>query len=112
VAVVTLDQFPGGGAVLSYLVPATVLLLLPVGRLLHHRARGVRRTTTIVATVLVAGIVGVNVQRFVAAPGILPASVARDHPGLWISKARYQSPYADTASTIRAADGRRGLPPR
>ncbi len=110
VAVVTLDRFTGGGAVLSYLVPVTLLLFLPVGRLLHHRARGVRRTAGIVATLLVAGIVAVNAQRFVAAPGILPANVARDHPGLWISKPRYQSPYADTADTIRAADGRRGLP--
>jgi hypothetical protein len=108
VAVVTLDRFTDGGAVLSYLVPATVLLLLPVGRLLHHRARAVRRATSIVATVLVAGIVGVNTQRFVAAAGILPAGVAREHPGLWISKPRFQSPYADTADTIRAADARRG----
>jgi hypothetical protein len=79
-------------------------MLLPVARLLHHRARGVRRAAVVVATVLVAGIVVVNVQRFVAAPGILPVNVARDHPGLWISKARYQAPYADTADAIRAAD--------
>jgi hypothetical protein len=104
VAVVTLGQFTAGGAVLSYLVPATVLLLLPVARLLHHRARGVRQVAAVVTTVLVLGAVVVNVQRFVAAPGILPANVARHYPGLWISKARYQSPYADTADTIRAAD--------
>jgi len=104
VAVVTLWQFTAGGAVLSYLVPATVLALLPVARLLHHRARGVRRAAVVVATVLVVAVVVVNAQRFVAAPGILPANVARHHPGWWISKARYQSPYADTADTIRAAD--------
>ncbi len=107
VAVVTLGQFTAGGAVLSYLVPATVLLLLPVAHLLHHRARGVRRAAVVVATVLVAGVVVVNVQRFVAAPGILPASVEIHHPGWWISKARYQAPYADTADTIRAADAQR-----
>jgi hypothetical protein len=106
VAVVTLYRFGAGGAVLSYLVPATVLFLLPAARLLHHRARGVRRATAVVATLLVAGAVALNVERFVGAPGILPATVARDHPGLWISQARYQAPYADTAATISAADRR------
>ncbi|HXQ62037.1 MAG TPA: hypothetical protein VN796_06870 [Acidimicrobiales bacterium] len=109
VAVVTLGQFAAGGAVLSYLVPATVLLLLPVARLLHHRARALRRMAAIGATLLVTGIVAVNVQRFVAAPGIVPASVTRHHRSLWISQLRYQSPYADTADTIRAADGGGGL---
>lgn len=108
VAVVTLDQFSGGGSVLAYLVPATVLLLLPVARLLHHRTPGLRRAAAIVATLLVAGAVTVNIQRFVAAPGILPASVARHYPKLWISQTRYQAPYADTADTIRAADRRGG----
>jgi hypothetical protein len=65
---------------------------------------------SVVATVLVLGAVVVNVQRFVAAPGILPATVVRHDPGLWISKARYQAPYADTADTIRAADGRGAAP--
>jgi hypothetical protein len=49
----------------------------------------------------------VNGQRFVSAPGILPTSVVRHQPRLWISQSRYQSPYADTADTIRAADGAR-----
>jgi len=103
-ALVTLGRFAGGGDVLWYLAPVTVLMLLPVGRLLHHRIPGVRYATAIVATVLVATIVAVNIQRFVAAPGIVPASLAHDHPGLWISQPRYQSPYAETADTIRAAD--------
>ena len=47
-----------------------------------------------------------NVQRFVAGPGILPATVTRHYPHLWISEARYQSPYADTAAAIRDADER------
>jgi hypothetical protein len=104
VAVVSLGRFAAGGDVLSYLAPATVLLLLPVGRLVHHRVGGVRRTAAVVATVVVAATVAVNVQRFVAAPGILPADIARHQPGLWISRARYQAPYADTAATIGAAD--------
>jgi len=104
VALVTLGQFTAGGAVLSYLVPTTVLLLLPVARLLHHRNRAVRGGAVVVATLLVAGAVVVNAQRFVSGSGILPANVARHYPDLWISKARYQSPYADTADTIRAAD--------
>jgi hypothetical protein len=104
VAVVTLGQFTAGGAVLSYLVPVTILLLLPVARLLHHRNWAVRRGAVIVATLLVAGAVVVNAQRFVSGSGILPAEVAHHHSDLWISKARYQAPYADTAATIRAAD--------
>jgi hypothetical protein len=108
VAVVTLGPFTAGGAVLSYLVPATILFLLPVARLVHHRARGVRRTAAVVVTVLVVGAMAVNIQRFVAAPGILPATVVRHHPGLWISQTRYQAPYADTADTIRAADRQAG----
>ncbi len=107
VALVTLLQFGAGGAVLLYLVPVTVLLLLPVGHLLHHRIRGIRRVAAVVTAVLMVAVVTFNVQRFVAAPGILPASVARDHPDLWISQTRYQSPYADTAAVIRAADRRR-----
>jgi hypothetical protein len=106
IAVVTLGRFSGGGAVLGYLVPATVLLLLPVARLLHHRNWGLRRTTAVVASLLLVGAVAVNVQRFVAAPGILPTSVIRQHPSLWISQTRYQAPYAETAAAIRAADRR------
>jgi hypothetical protein len=104
VAYLTLDRFTDGGDVLFYLVAATVLFLLPVGRLLHHRSPGLRVAAALVATLLLAGAVAVNVQRFVAAPGILPASVVRHHPDLWITRARYQAPYADTAATIRAAD--------
>jgi hypothetical protein len=103
-ALVTLGRFTAGGAVLSYLVPATVLLLLPLGRLLHHRSGRLRRSAVLVGTLLVGLLVGLNVQRFVSAPGILPTSVVRHYPGLWISQARYQSPYADTAATIRKAD--------
>ena len=103
-ALVTLGRFADGGDVMWYLAPVTVLMCLPAGRLLHHRTPGVRHGAAVVATVLVAGIVAVNIERFVAAPGILPASVAHDHPGLWLSQPRYQAPYADTAATISAGD--------
>jgi hypothetical protein len=106
VALVTLYQFTAGGAVLSYLVPATILLLLPVARLLHHRNHSVRGAAAIVATLLVAGAVVVNTQRFVSGSGVLPDNVTRHYPDLWISKVRYQAPYGDTAATIRAADRR------
>jgi hypothetical protein len=102
-AYLTLWHFTAGGDVLSFLVPATVLLLLPVARLLHHRAWTLRRVTAVVATVFVAVTVVVNMQRFISPQGILPASVATDHPGLWLSQARYQSPYTDTADAIRKA---------
>ncbi len=104
VALATLGRFTTGGDVLSYLVPATLLFLLPLGRLLHHRSAGLRRAALLVATLLVAVLVAANVQRFVSGPGILPSSVVRHQPGLWISQSRYQSPYADTADSIRAAD--------
>ncbi|MGH9017943.1 MAG: hypothetical protein ACRDY1_09380 [Acidimicrobiales bacterium] len=112
VAVVTLGRFTGGGDVLDYLVPAAVLFLLPLGRLLHHHSPGVRRPALALAAVLVAATVVFNVQRFVAAPGILPARVIHHEPHLWISKARYGAPYADTAATIRAADAGRGAADR
>jgi hypothetical protein len=99
-----LGQYAVAGGVLAYVVPATILLLLPMGRLLRHRSRGLRRAATAIFSVAVVAACVVNVQRFVAAPGILPASFARHHPGLWISEARYQSPYPATAATIRSAD--------
>ncbi|HTT87578.1 MAG TPA: hypothetical protein VMF60_09440 [Acidimicrobiales bacterium] len=99
-----LGQYGAAGGVLAFIVPATVLLVLPVGRLLHHRSPGLRRAAVVVAAVVLGAIVVVNIQRFVAAPGILPAGVTRDHPGLWLSKARYQSPYPATADAIRSAD--------
>ena len=102
VALVILGRFAGGGDVLWYLAPVAILALLPVGRLLHHRAHGVRRTVAVLSTVLVMGIVAVDVQRFVAAPAILPASVVRHHPDWWFTQARFGAPYAETAATIGA----------
>jgi hypothetical protein len=103
-AIVNLVQFAKGGYTLSYLPAATIVLLVPAVRLIRHRAPVVRRVSMVVATAAVLAVVGINVQRFVGAPGILPASFATAHPGLWISQARYGAPYIDTSATIRAAD--------
>jgi hypothetical protein len=103
VAYVTLWHFNDGGDVLSYLVPATVLFLLPVARLLHHRSWNLRRVVAVVTALLITLVVVTNIQRFVSSPGILPASVASDHPGLWLAQTRYSSPYTYTADAIRKA---------
>lgn len=103
-AIVNLVQFAKGGYVLSYLPALAVLLLLPLGRLVRHRIRGIRRVSAVIASLAVLAVVGVNGQRFVSAPGILPASFASSHPGIWISQVRYGAPYTDTATTIRRAD--------
>jgi hypothetical protein len=103
-AFVTLGQFTTGGDVLAYLVPATVLFLLPVARLLHHRAWGLRRVAVIVTVVLMVGAVGANVQRFVTAPGLLPADVVSNHTSVWLSQFRYQAPYPDTEAEIHDAE--------
>ena len=103
-AIVNLVQFAKGGYVLAYLPTVTILLLVPVARLIRHRIRALRRLSAVLASVVVLGVVGLNAQRFVGAPGILPAGFATSHPGWWISQARYGAPYTDTAATIRAAD--------
>jgi hypothetical protein len=104
VAVVTLVQFAKGGYVLAYLPAATIGALVPAARLVHHRRPGIRRAGAILATVAVAAVCAWNVERFTEAWGILPGRLATDHPSLWISQARYQAPYADTAATIADAD--------
>ena len=103
-AIVNLVQFAKGGYLLSFLPALTILLLLPLGRLVRHRVRGIRRVSAVVASACVLAVVGVNTQRFVAASGILPAGFARAHPGVWISQPRYGAPYPDTHATIRTAD--------
>jgi hypothetical protein len=104
VAFALLGQYAMAGGVLAYVVPATVLLLLPMGRLLRHRSTGLRHAAAVIFIVVVVTACVVNIERFVSAPGILPASFAHDHPSLWISDPRYQSPYAATAAGIRSAD--------
>jgi len=75
-----------------------------VARLIRHRARVLRRVAVVVASAAVVGVVVLNAERFIGAPGILPARFATSHPGWWISQPRYGAPYPDTAATIRAAD--------
>lgn len=104
VAVVTLVQFAKGGYLLSYLPAATIGVLMPAARLVHHRRAPLRRAALLVGSGAVVLACAWNVERFTEAPGILPASVVTGHPGWWISQARYQAPYADTASAIAAAD--------
>ncbi|HUY63492.1 MAG TPA: hypothetical protein VMV14_03145 [Acidimicrobiales bacterium] len=101
---VTLVQFAKGGYLLSFLPAATVALLLPVSRLVHHRQAALRHAAVMIAGVALVAACGFNIERFTEEPGILPRSFALSHPWWWISQARYQSPYADTASTIAAAD--------
>ena len=104
VALVLLGRFTGGGDVLSYVVPATLVLLLPAARLVHHRARSLRTAATVAFVVLGLAAVALNVDRFAAAPAILPATVVRHHPGWWISEPRYGSPYDETAHAIAVGD--------
>jgi hypothetical protein len=103
-AIVIMGRFPAGGAVLSYLPTATVLLLWPLSRLLRHRVRVLRRSGAVVATVAVIATCVLNFDQFVESPGILPASLAAEHSGLWISQSRYGAPYPDTVAAIAAAD--------
>lgn len=104
VAVVTLVQFAKGGYVLSYLPGATIAVLVPAARLVHHRRFPVRRASLVIGTAAVALACAWNIDRFTQAPGILPKRIAADHPGWWISQPRYQAPYATTASAIADAD--------
>jgi len=107
-AIVTGGRFPAGGAVLSYLPSATVLLLWPLSRLIHHRVRALRHSGAVVATIAVAVACVLNSEQFLERPGILPSSLTRTLSGLWISNPRYGAPYPDTAAAIAAADRTEG----
>lgn len=104
VAVVTLVQFAKGGYLLSYLPAATIAVLMPAARLVHHRRPQLRRAALLVGSAAVVLACAWNVERFTEAPGVLPESIVTGHPGWWISQARYQAPYVTTASAIAAAD--------
>ncbi|MHB8682639.1 MAG: hypothetical protein ACYDA2_11170 [Acidimicrobiales bacterium] len=110
-AIVGLVQFAKGGYLLAFLPATVIVLLLPLARLAHHQRSGVRRAALVLATAAVLGVCALNVQRFTDAPGLLPLSYGKAHPGVWISQARYQAPYAVTAQAITAADAAdRALP--
>lgn len=106
--IVVAGRLPPGGAVLSYLPMATVLLLWPLSRLIHHRVRVLRHSGAVVATIAVAAACVLNCEQFLESPGILPSSFARTFNGLWISNPGYGAPYPDTAAAIAAADRTQG----
>ena len=114
-AIVALVQFAKGGYVLAYLPAAVIALLLPVAaltrRVAAHRADrrrpgGGRVSTgwTVVASLAVALVVALGVQRFVSGDGVLPQRALRSSSALWLLEPRYQAPYTATRQTIRSAD--------
>jgi hypothetical protein len=103
-AIVTMGRFPAGGAVLSFLPAATVLLLWPLSRLLRHRVRSLRLSGTVAAAVVVTAACALGSLQFLEEPGILPTSLVTEHGAIWMTQSRYGAPYPDTAATIAAAD--------
>jgi hypothetical protein len=114
-AIVALVQFAKGGYVLAYLPAAVIALLLPVAALTRRaagRRRGAPDTTrrrsatgwTVAASVGVALVAALGVQRFLTGGGVLPQREVRSASSLWLVEPRYQAPYPDTAHTISAAD--------
>ncbi len=104
-ALVALVQFAKGGYLLAYLPAAVIALLLVPGALVRPRTAGARVPVawTIVATAAIVAVAGLGIQRFLAGNGVLPDS-AVSSTGLWLRQPRYQAPYLDTRSAIRAAD--------
>ena len=94
-AFVLVFHFGKAGYVLSYL-PALVLLALWPATRLAARPR-------LIVGALVALACAVQVQRFVAAPGVLPLAVT-DRGGPWFTQSRYGAPYRLTAQAIDDVD--------
>jgi len=105
-AVVALVQFAKGGYLLSYLPGVVIALLLAPAALLRARPghRTAARVWGVFATVAVLAIGATGAYRFLTADGVLPVAARYDAHGLWLTQARYQAPYADTWSHIRAVD--------
>jgi len=111
---VTLVQFAKSGYLLAYLPGAVIALLLVPAALLgerpDRRRPAVRRSTVATgiwlaaASLAVAAIAALGVQRFLTGAGVLPVSPAATGHGLWLTQARYQAPYGATRSAIRTAD--------
>ncbi len=107
VALVALVQFAKGGYLLAYLPAAVIALLLVPGLLIRQRESDGRAGVgwTIAATVAVLAVASLGTQRFLAGEGVLPGQVVSSgSSGLWLRQARYQAPYPDTRSALRAAD--------
>jgi hypothetical protein len=103
-AIVTVGRFPAGGAVLSFLPAATVLLLWPLSRLLRHRVRSLRLSGALVTAVVVTAACALGSLQFLEEPGMLPTSSVTEHGAIWMTQSRYGAPYPDTAATIAATD--------
>ena len=112
-AAVALVAFAKGGYLLACLPGAVIALLLVPGALLRAGPSrpGVRTHPSVgvvvwgvFATVAVGAIAVVGADRFLTAPGLLPARTHYGQQGPWLTQARYQAPYADTRAAIRTAD--------
>jgi len=105
VALVALVQFAKGGYLLAYLPAAVITLLLVPGALVRPQTAGGRVPVawTVAATVAIVAVAGLGTQRFLSGNGVLPDR-AVSSTGLWLRQPRYQAPYLDTRSAIRAID--------
>jgi len=104
---VTLVQFAKGGYLLAYLPGAVIALLLVPARLLgasRTASRSAAVAWTVVASLLVAAVAALGVQRFLADPGVLPPSWLHTASGPWFDQPRYQAPFPVTRAAIRTAD--------
>ncbi|MGD0882114.1 MAG: hypothetical protein ABSB09_11160 [Acidimicrobiales bacterium] len=112
-AQVALVQFAKGGYLLAYLPGAVIaLLLVPAAAGRPRRASGTSGRGILtglwmwVATLAVVAIAALGTERFLAGTGVLPGKGTISTRGFWLDQIRYQAPYADTLSAIRAADTR------
>jgi len=114
-ALVALVQFAKSGYLLAYFPGSVIALLLVPAALFRRRAvdhRSDRRAGSglmatvwlTLATLSVAAIAVVGVQRFLTGTGVLPVTASMSTHGLWLTQARYQAPYAATRSNIRSMD--------
>jgi hypothetical protein len=107
-AILVIGRFPAGGAVLSFLPTATVLLLWPLSRLLRHRVRSLRLSGAVVAALVLAGACALGSEQFLEQPGMLPTSLTTEHGGIWVTQSRYGAPYPDSAAAIASTDRAEG----
>jgi len=105
-ALVALVQFAKGGYLLAYFPAAVIALLLPVAALFGSSDRHPlpSRVWLALASLGVALVVALGVQRFLEGDGVLPQSLLRSSGTVWLEQPRYQAPYADTRATVRTAD--------
>jgi hypothetical protein len=95
---VVLFHFGKAGYVLSFLPAAMLALLWPAARL-PRRAR-------VGASLAVLAVCAFDAQRFLAAPGVLPAQALNRGP--WVTHSPYGAPYYETLDAIRKVDRETG----